>query len=403
MTHDSSSHEQHNRRRGNALRMTALGICMALAVSACSSGASDGSGGSIVIGGTSDLSGPFSTNGRGLQAGLQIAIDATNKSGGIDGKKLKLEFLDDQANVSRSVANGTRLVNQNGARVIAGFLLSNTCKAVQPVAAAKPVPLICNGADSTQLGNPPDPNVFMNGLLQQRATQAMMELAAKVAKSTTRTVSMIGLGSAAIQQLQDGQKAAVVKKGWKVGASEIVPLTATDLSAQIASIVGSKPDLVFANLADATAILLVRGLRAAGVTAPIIASDSTTGVTATTTKDPALYVVAAFSAGGTPGSGYSDFLAAGKAAGIDPTKPFVNRGYEQGLIIAQALKNCNACSGKTLIDALDKLTLDTGGLTASQVAFSPTEHVAISKLYAYRFDSSTNGLALFAQDLSTGL
>jgi branched-chain amino acid transport system substrate-binding protein len=382
---------------------------VALTAAACSSSTTTGSGSggssgkaAIVIGGTSDLSAQFSANGRGLQAGLQIAVDAINKQGGINGHQLKLTFLDDAAQVSRGVANGTQLVNQANARVIAGFLLSNVCKAVQPMAEAKKTPMLCNAADATQLGNPPNPNVFLNGILQQRETQSMFAVAGKVVSTANPKVALIGLASAAIQQLQTGQKAEAGKRGWAVGANEIVPLTATDLSAQISAISAAKPDVVFANLADATAILLVRGLRAAGITAPIIASDSSTVVTAKTTMDKNFYVLSAYSVGGTAGAGYQTYLDDAKAAGIDPTKPFVIRGYEQGLIIEQALKSCNACSGKNLIDALNKLELDTGGLTASAVAFTPVDHVGISKLYAYHWNASTNAPSLYATDLVTG-
>jgi branched-chain amino acid transport system substrate-binding protein len=391
------------RRRRSLVLLTAA-VAAAGVATACSSGsASTGSGGPILIGGTSDLSGPFSTNGRGLQSGLQIAVDAVNRQGGISGKKLKLTFLDDAAQVSRGGANGTLLINQNHVSVVAGFLLSNVCKAVAPIALAKKVPLICNAADGKQLGNPPDANVYMNGILQQRETQGMYALADKVVKSSSPTVAMIGLNSAAIQQLQAGQKAEAAKRNWKVGADEVVPLTATDLSAQVAAIASSKPDVVMSNLADATSILLVRGLRAAGYRGPIVGSDSSTIVTPKTTKDSNYYVVAAFSAGDTPGNGYQQFLDDAAAAGIDPSKPFVNRGYEQGLIIAQALRNCGACSGQKLIDALDGLQLDTKGLTASSIAYSKTEHVGVSKLYAYTWDASSNRVSLYASDLPTGL
>jgi branched-chain amino acid transport system substrate-binding protein len=392
-----------NRGR-RSLALLTIAVATASVATACSSSsAGGGSGGSILIGGTSDLSGPFSTNGRGLQSGLQIAVDAVNRQGGINGKKLKLTFLDDAAQVSRGAANGTRLINQHHATVVAGFLLSNVCKAVEPIALTKKVPLICNAADAGQLGNPPSANVFMNGILQQRETQGMYALADKVVKASSPTVAMIGLNSAAIQQLQAGQKAEASKRNWKVGANEVVPLTATDLSAQIAAIASSKPDVVMSNLADATSILLVRGLRAAGYRGPIIGSDSSTIVTPTTTKDSNYYVAAAFSAGDTPGDGYQQFLSDAKAAGIDPSKPFVNRGYEQGLIIAQALRNCSVCTGQKLIDSLDSLELDTKGLTASSVVYSKTEHVGVSKLYAYKWDAGSSKVSLYASDLQTGL
>jgi branched-chain amino acid transport system substrate-binding protein len=392
-----------HRRKYVISQLTAVVAIGALAMTACSSGGSSSGSRTIVVGGTSDLSAQFSTNGRGLQSGLQIAVDAINKRGGVDGHKLKLVFLDDAAQVSRGVANGTRLLNQDKASVIAGFLLSNVCKAVQPMAAAKHTPLICNAADAGQLGNPPDANVFLNGILQQRETQSMYAVATKAVTKPHPRVALIGLASAAIQQLQTGQKKEAEKRNWTVAASEIVPLTATDVNAQVSKIAAAKPDVVFANLQDAVSILLIRGLRAAGVTAPIVGSDSSTVVTAQTTKDLNYYVMSGFSVGGTSGTGYQTYLDDAKAAGIDPTKPFVIRGYQQGLIIEAALKSCNACSGKALIDALNKLNLDTSGLTSSPIQYSDTEHVGISKLYAYHYDSTAQKATLFATDLATGL
>jgi branched-chain amino acid transport system substrate-binding protein len=271
------------------------------------------------------------------------------------------------------------------------------------MAAAKHTPLICNAADAGQLGNPPDANVFLNGILQQRETQSMYAVATKAVTKPHPRVALIGLASAAIQQLQTGQKKEAEKRNWTVAASEIVPLTATDVNAQVSKIAAAKPDVVFANLQDAVSILLIRGLRAAGVTAPVVGSDSSTVVTAQTTKDLNYYVMSGFSVGGTSGTGYQTYLDDAKAAGIDPTKPFVIRGYQQGLIIEAALKSCNACSGKALIDALNKLNLDTSGLTSSPIQYSDTEHVGISKLYAYHYDSTAQKATLFATDLATGL
>jgi branched-chain amino acid transport system substrate-binding protein len=388
------------RRRRGGSRLLAPVVAAVVGLSACSSGGSTGAtSGPIVIGGTSDLSAQFSTNGRGLQAGLQIAVDSINKSGGIDGRQLKLVFLDDAAQVSRGVANATQLITQEGAVVIAGHLLSNICKATQPVTAAKDVPMVCNSGDPTQFDDPPDPNVYQPIVLQPRETPAMFAVADKVVTAPQPRAAFIGLASAAIQALQNNQKQEATRRGWPIVRDEIVPLTATDLNAQVSAISAAKPDVVFANLADATSILLIRGLRAAGVTAPIIGSDSSTTVAAETTKDEHYYVVEALSTGGTPGAGYQKFLDAGAAAGIDPSKPFVSRGYQQGMLIAAALKACNACSGQKLIDAFDQLHLDTEGLTAGPVTFTRNDHVGVHTMYTFRYDPAAQKATLFASGL----
>jgi branched-chain amino acid transport system substrate-binding protein len=390
-------------RRLDKKPIAALFTCMTsiavLALTGCGAGAGNKK---ITIGAMSDLSAQFSANGRGLLSGLRIAVHAINDHGGIDGKQVKLVFLDDTAQVSRGVADATRLIGQERATVIAGFLLSNVCKAVEPLAERKKIPMLCNAGDATQFGTPPSANVFLPTVLQPRENLGMFTLAGKVVTKPQPRAAFIGLASAAIQQQQAGQKATAQKKGWPIAASQTVPLTATDLSAQISAIAASHPDIVFSNLADATSILFVRGLRAAGVTAPIVASDSSTTVTVETTKDPGYYVVEALSPGGTPGGGYQKYLDAAKAAGIDPTKPFVNRGYLQGLIIEAALRACKGCEGQKLIDSLNKLTLDTDGLTAGPVTYTAADHVGIHKLYAFRYDPATAKAKLFATDLPTG-
>jgi ABC-type branched-subunit amino acid transport system substrate-binding protein len=190
--------------------------------------------------------------------------------------------------------------------------------------------------------------------------------------------------------------------GWELGPDITVPLTTTDLTAQAAQIASAKPDVILSGLADSTSILLDRGLQANGSSAPVVASDAVTEVVANTTKDTNLYYVSTVSNGGTTGAGYQAYRYAVKAAAADPTKPFVDRGYIQGLIIIAALKGCNGCTGQALIDSLNKLSLDTQGFTAGPITFSATDHQGIHKLLAYHYDSSKNGVALFAQDLPVG-
>jgi hypothetical protein len=51
---------------------------------------------------------------------------------------------------------------------------------------------------------------------------------------------------------------------------------------------------------------------------------------------------------------------------------------------------------------LSKLSVDTDGLTAGPITFSATDHQGIHQLFAYHYDSSKNGVALFAQNLPVG-
>jgi len=405
-------------RRSTSVAVTGAAMAVALLAAACGSSskttvaapagasataAQPATGAPIEVGATDDLSAQFSVNGIGIQTGMSAAFDAINKAGGVKNQPLHLTSLDDAAKVDRGVANVTQLLTQNKVAVLGGYLLSNICVATQQAAADVTTPMICNAGDPKQFGTPPTANVFLPTVLAANENQAGFALAKQLVGGTAKPkVALIGLASASLIALQDAQKATIASLGWELGPDITVPLTTTDLTAQGAQIASAKPDIIFSNLADATSILLDRALQANGSKSPVIATDATTAVTATTTKDPNFYYLSTVSNGGTPGAGYQKFQDAVKAAGGDPSKPFVDRGYVQGLIIAEALKGCNGCTGQALIDQMNKLNIDTDGFTASPISFSPTDHQGIHKMFAYHWDSTKSTVALQAKDLPTG-
>lgn len=111
-------------------------VAVALSLAACSSSASSGAGSSssntgssssntaaqtsqgvtknsILVGTTMPLTGGAAASGAAFKAGLQAAVDQVNANGGINGRKIKLDILDDGFVPARSVANVLRLVEQD--------------------------------------------------------------------------------------------------------------------------------------------------------------------------------------------------------------------------------------------------------------------------------------------------
>ncbi len=77
---------------------------------------------SMVIGLTTPLSGGGAQYGTDVQRGLEMAIEDINKEGGIKvgdtTYQVKLKSLDDRAEPEQGVNNATRLVSQDGAKII---------------------------------------------------------------------------------------------------------------------------------------------------------------------------------------------------------------------------------------------------------------------------------------------
>ena len=97
---------------------TAAFAAAALAVGGCSSGGSStsSSGGSssnktpIVIGASLSLTGDFSVDGQAFDKGYNLWVDQVNKTGGILGRQVKLDVLNDNSSQTQVVTNYTKLI-----------------------------------------------------------------------------------------------------------------------------------------------------------------------------------------------------------------------------------------------------------------------------------------------------
>lgn len=73
----------------------------------------------ILLGSTLPITGIAAAAGEGLLSGITIAVDEVNAAGGIDGRMLELVALDDGFDPTRTVANGRRLIEEEGVYAMA--------------------------------------------------------------------------------------------------------------------------------------------------------------------------------------------------------------------------------------------------------------------------------------------
>ena len=128
-----------------------LAAVLALTATACSSSSKGGSSGSGSSGGTSSgsgggstkaikvgfvgtLSGPTATPAVLQEHALQVWTDATNKSGGILGRKISVKYVDDGGSAAKA-AQAVRQLTSDGAQILFGPVLYP--ESVQPLEAQK--------------------------------------------------------------------------------------------------------------------------------------------------------------------------------------------------------------------------------------------------------------------------
>jgi branched-chain amino acid transport system substrate-binding protein len=105
-------------------------------------GGNASNGGDILIGEYGSLTGPQATFGTSTNNGIQMAIDAVNKSGGVKGRQVKILTEDDQSKQEEAALAVTKLISQNNVLAILGEVGSSNSLAAAPICQSNKVPMI---------------------------------------------------------------------------------------------------------------------------------------------------------------------------------------------------------------------------------------------------------------------
>lgn len=116
--------------------------------------------GELLIGQSAPLSGMMANPMANVLAGQQLAIDEINRKGGIGGRRVRLDILDDGFDAKRTLENSRTLVEQRGALSLFGTVGTGQTLAVLPYIAEKRVPLIAAYSGSPALRTQPNPYFF---------------------------------------------------------------------------------------------------------------------------------------------------------------------------------------------------------------------------------------------------
>jgi ABC-type branched-subunit amino acid transport system substrate-binding protein len=388
--------------------VVALAIAGALLVAACSSssksgsgpgpsstgsasssgaGSSAASGGSpIKIGALGSFTGAVGAATKSYADGVKIALDATNKSGGIDGHPIDLVTLDDGGDAAKGVANVRTAVDSDHVIGICCGINSAVTGAVAPLLKQFQVPEISIGAPTPDFLDPQKSGngyFFISGL--NAGVGEFSEMIAATPKLlpnvTSPKVGIVGISTPAGQTFMTQAQAAVKSKGWTVSAATPVSFDGTNTEPPAAKLAQSKPDIIFAAVSSTSRLPFFKALKQDGYDGPILLYSS--GVDKSilqTLNNPNLYGIVDYNYLDENNAATKLFQSQAKAAGLDATSSLAPSGYAAGLMLAEALKKCGAdCTGKTLTTSLEALSgFDGNGFFAGPLKISADNHDAFS-------------------------
>ncbi len=198
---------------------------------------------SILIGEVGSLTGPQATFGLSTRDGIALAVKEENAKGGVNGKKIVVRTYDDQGKPEEAANAVTRLITQDKVVVILGEVASTNSLAMAPKAQAAQVPMITPSSTNPKVTEVGD-YIFRVCFIDPFQGYAMAKFARENLKANTAAIlkdvkSDYSLG------LTEVFEKKFTEFGGKVLAVEAYSQGDTDFRAQLTSIKGSKPDVLY--------------------------------------------------------------------------------------------------------------------------------------------------------------
>ena len=370
----------------------AAAAAMMMSMAACSGGSMDdsnssagaASGNTITLGSITTNSGTAAAYGEAELKGFKLAISEINAKGGLNGKKIKLESMDDKGDATEASNAFNKLAGDNSVLAVLGPTISSTTAAVAPLADQSKLPAIAPAATSDSIAT--------GGYLFRTCFKDSYqgEIAAKFAAETLKVKKvavLYGTGDPYSSGVGKAFADAAKKAGLEVVAEEnSSSADDTEYSSQLQKIQASGAEFLYAPYYYSVAgPYIIPQARALGYKGYVMGPDGYDGLKLTGDKsqyDKVLYTTH-YSPDDTSNTKVQDFIKSYKKANNNQEpNTFTALAYDSVYMFKQAYdkagKNAtreqvrNAISGMSFSGVTGKFTLDKKG--------SPNKSVIVLEL-----------------------
>ena len=364
---------------------------MALSLASCSGGSMDdsssssakASGDSITIGTVTTNSGTAAAYGEAEVKGFELAVSEINAKGGINGKKVKLESMDDKGDATEASNAYNKLAGDNNVLAVAGPTISATTAAVAPLADQSKLVTIAPAAtsDSIETGN----YLFRTCFKDSYQGEVAARFAAENLK-VKKVAVLYGTGDPYSSGVGEAFAKAAEKLGLEVVDKESSSSADdTEYSAQLQKIQASGAELLYAPYYYSVAgPYIIPQARSVGFEGYVMGPDGYDGLKLTGDKSQynKTYYTTHYSADDNTNTKVQDFIKSYKSKNNAEPNTFAALGYDTIYMIKQAIEKAgenatredvrNAVAGMTFDGVTGKFTMDKSG--------SPTKSVIVLEM-----------------------
>lgn len=216
----------------------------------------------ITLGQSAALTGPAQELGKNMRSGALAYFDYINAKGGVFGRRIVLQSLDDGYEADRAAANTKQLIEQDGVFSLFGYVGTPTSTASIPAVNQAQIPFFAPFTGAQSLREPFNRNIFHVRASYFDETEKIVQ------HVTTLTLNRIavfyqndGYGKAGLE----GVTRALKKRNIEIVGFGTVERNSLDVAAAIEKIKQSKPQAVIMISTYKSCAAFIKGMRAQGV------------------------------------------------------------------------------------------------------------------------------------------
>jgi branched-chain amino acid transport system substrate-binding protein len=215
----------------------------------------------ILIGQSAALSGPAEELGKEMKAGAEAYFDVINKSGGINGRKIKLISVDDGYEPEKAAANTKKLIGEDKVLALFGFVGTPTSNAALPIFTEAKVPFIGAFTGAQSLRDPYNRYIFNVRASYFDETE---EIVGHLVQQGIKDIAVFYQNDAYGKAGLAGVEKAMAKRNLKIAATGTVERNTVDVSKAVQALAKSKTGAVIMISAYKSCAAFIKAMKFAG-------------------------------------------------------------------------------------------------------------------------------------------
>ena len=212
---------------------------------------------SLTIGCSASLTGPLAGFGRDIKQGAEAALAQINARGGIHGRMVQLQILDDGYVPQRTTENVQQMISQGSAFALLSCVGTPNNAGILPMIEDAGIPYVApfTGASSLRKGAR---NVFH---VRASYTDEVRRLVQRLAGMGLKDIGVVYLDNAYGREMLEDSTRFLAEQGLKPLVQVALATDGKNLSDVLAKVGQARPAAVLLATAGAVSVELVRGLK----------------------------------------------------------------------------------------------------------------------------------------------